>query len=82
MEIRGENDENREANMSYTPESVADIPVLLLGVAEGGVIHAQTSWSSAGGWHWGWLCSAGTKLLFSSPEPPPPCSPPSRLSHF
>lgn len=62
MEIRGENDENHEANINYTTDRFADIPVLLFGVAEGGVV--QSSWSSAGGWHWGWFCSAGTKLLF------------------
>lgn len=70
MEIRGENDENHEANMGYTPESVGDIPVLLPGVAEGGVVCAQSSWSSAGGWNWCWLCSGGKKLLFWSPELP------------
>lgn len=64
MEIRGENDEYHEANMGYTPESVSDTPVLLLGVAEGGAVYAQNSWSSSGGWYWGWLCSDGTKLLF------------------
>lgn len=56
MEIRGENEEYHEANKGYTPESVADIPVLLLGVAEGGVVYPQSSWSNAGGWHCG--CSA------------------------
>lgn len=51
MEIRGKTDEYHEANMGCTPESVADIPVLLLGVSEGEAVYAQSSWSSAGGWH-------------------------------